>query len=47
MTSLSSVTTGVKNIRSDLLVTLSDISFEKENGVLYGKSSQQSLPLEL
>ena len=47
MTSLSSVTTGVKNIRSDLLVTLSDVSFEKEDGVLYGKNAQQSLPLEL
>ena len=46
MTSLSSVTSGVKNIRSDLLISLSDVSFEKENGILYGKG-KQSLPLEL
>lgn len=47
MTSLSSVTKGVKNIRSDILVSLNDVSFDKKDGVLYGKTKQGDLPLEL
>ena len=42
MTSLSSMTSGVKNIRSDLLIS-SNVSFDKQDGVLKGNN----LPLEM
>ena len=42
LTSLSSVTSGVKNIRSDLLIS-TNVSFDKVDGVLKGNN----LPLEM
>lgn len=42
LTSLSSMTSGVKNIRSDLLIS-ADVSFDKVDGVLKGNN----LPLEM
>lgn len=48
MTSLSSMTKGIKNVRSDLLISVSGISFDNdEKGVLYGKGKSGQLPLEL
>ena len=46
LTSLASTVKGVKNIRPDLLISVST-SFEKEDSVLYGKGKSQKLPLEL
>ncbi len=46
-TSLSSVVKGVKDIRSDILVSLDNITFEKEDGIQYGQTKQGNLPLEL